>query len=118
MSDYWSTEVSSAPTVVNQSSTFGDSAKVTANISGEKHLKERVFQINSSLLSSYADGYFVQNSNAGEEKEKVSHYFDFVPGCTSWQFIGGAFNTSYTPETPDGIDYSCVYAIDVVCEYS
>ncbi|MBE6644827.1 MAG: RHS repeat protein, partial [Ruminococcaceae bacterium] len=49
---------------------------------------------------------------------KVPYYFDFAPNCTGWQFTGGSFSTAYEPEVADGKDYSCVYAIDVYCDYS
>ena len=48
----------------------------------------------------------------------VSHYFDFIPCCTGWQFTGGSFDTEYTKDSTDNNDYSCVRAIDVYCEYS
>ncbi|MBQ8380701.1 MAG: RHS repeat-associated core domain-containing protein, partial [Clostridia bacterium] len=63
-----------------------------------------------------ADVIYHQPSDGSEVI--ISHTFDFVPGATNWQFTGGAFNTKYEPEEPDGNDYGCIKAIDIYCDFS
>ena len=67
--------------------------------------------------SAFRIGVDVIYYQGGSVYETVSHYFDFLPDCTEWQFTGGTIRTD-EPQASNGNDYSCVYAIDVYFEYS
>ncbi len=75
----------------------------------------------SALHSAYGkfririDVTYYQGS--GNEDVVISHYFDFIPEITDWQFTGGSFSTGYTPADNDLNDYTCVKYIDVYCEF-
>ena len=141
LSDYWTTESGAAPETVSTLDQFETKAKIVGSVSSEKYIKQRIFEkgyesghldYNEYKVSGFASSgsavwsenakfriridVIYYNGSATTEMTK-SYYYDFTPSCSSWQFTGGTFSLGY--ETEEGyIQYGCVKAIDVYCEYS
>ncbi len=146
LSDYWESDPSSSEITLYYTTESGYVAKVNANITGERYVKQRVYEIseaelnnlynnsgNEYIVSGY--GYASSSLSSGNAPFRirvdvlyyqgtgiadavVSHYFDFNPNCKRWQFTGGKFNTAHLSTDGDTNTYNKVRAIDVYCEYS
>ncbi len=88
-------------------------------VSGFAKGNDEVVANQKSKFALRADVYYYQGANKNDVV--VSHYFNFNPDCTDWQFISGSLNTYRENELDSSgnpIFYDVVRKIDIVCEYS
>ena len=154
LGSYWQTEAGTTIPTLTSTTPFGTTGRVVANISSQKYIKQRIYEIPQSELNTYIydptmfrtnakytytvsgyakaeDAVYSENANfriridvlyyqkSTSSNVTKSYYFDFLPSCEGWQFTGGTFSTAYERESSSDTNaYSCVTAIDVICEYS
>ena len=133
--------------VEDTTSAFGTVAKIKGNLTSKRSLKQTAYtylvEDTSSnvglrfIVSGFAkapegaysgqvakfairvDVHYLQWDTGADYV--VSHYFNFSPDNTEWQFISGIVDTAYTPipgSAEEQYSFTTVSSIDVCCEFS